>query len=83
MTYHASAPDGPALHVAFPDTAFLGIWQKPGANFVCIEPWQGLADESDFTGELRDKAGIVVLAPGATRSFRLDVTVQAAQDNQS
>jgi hypothetical protein len=34
---------GPALDVAFPDMAMLGLWQVPGA-YICIEPWAGHAD---------------------------------------
>ncbi len=82
VTYRA-APGGPELQVAFPDTAFLGVWQKPGAHFICIEPWQGLADDAGFTGDFRDKAGMVLLPPGHTRSFRVDVTVDPAKDTRS
>lgn len=67
--------DGPILHIACPDTPMLGIWQKPGANFLCIEPWQGMADPRGFDGDFRDKPGVVTLSPGAERSFRMDVTV--------
>lgn len=65
----------PRLRIDYPDTPSLGIWQKPGANFVCIEPWQGHADEADFTGDFRDKPGVLQLEPGHVRSFRVDVTV--------
>lgn len=81
VTYRSDSA-GPSLHIAFPDTDYLGIWQKPGADFICIEPWQGLADEADFTGDLRDKPGMVVLPPGGTRTFRVDVTVHPAEDTQ-
>ena len=40
---------------------YLGIWAKPGANFICIEPWQGLADSIDFEGEVSQKEGIIML----------------------
>ena len=70
---------GPAgatqLAIAFPDTPMLGIWQKPGAAYLCIEPWQGIADPVGYTGDLRDKPGIVSLPPGESRTFRMDVTV--------
>ena len=33
----------------------LGIWQKKDAPFVCIEPWYGLADTDNFTGEFKDR----------------------------
>ena len=68
--------NGVALEIAFPDTPYLGIWQKPGAPFICIEPWAGLADDTDFNGDFRDKRGVMELAPGASRSFRMDVTVR-------
>lgn len=69
------ADQGARLEIGFPDTPMLGVWQKPGAAYLCIEPWQGLADPQGWTGELRDKPGIVALAPGAARSFRMDVRV--------
>lgn len=70
------AADGASLGIAFPDTPLLGIWQKPGANYLCIEPWQGIADPDGYAGEFRDKSGVVLLPPGETRSFRMDVSVQ-------
>ncbi|WP_159873654.1 aldose 1-epimerase family protein [Novosphingobium sp. 9U] len=69
------APAAASLEIAFPDTPMLGIWQKPGANYLCIEPWQGIADPVGYQGDFRDKPGVVSLAPGETRSFRMDVTV--------
>lgn len=68
----------PSLHVDFPDTPHLGIWQKPGAGFICIEPWQGHADPEHFAGDFRDKPGVVLLPPGRVGSFRVDVTVTPA-----
>jgi galactose mutarotase-like enzyme len=66
---------GPSLEIAFPDCPNLGIWQKPGAPFLAIEPWHGFNDPQGFDGDFRDKPGIVELAPGEQRSFRMDVTV--------
>lgn len=70
------SPGGTRLEVDFPDTPMLGIWQKPGANFICIEPWAGHADPAGFAGDFREKPGIMELAPGEARSFRMDVAVQ-------
>jgi galactose mutarotase-like enzyme len=69
------APQGPAIEVSFPDMPQLGLWSKPGAGFVCIEPWQGTASPDDFTGELRDKPGMVMIAPGETRRFAMTITL--------
>lgn len=74
------APGSSWLSVAFPDTPMLGIWQKPGAAYLCIEPWQGIADPVGYQGDFRDKPGVVTLPPGQTRSFRMDVTIGAGSN---
>lgn len=70
------ADGGGWLDVAFPDMAMLGLWQVPGARYICIEPWAGHSDPEGFDGDLRDKPGVVRLAPGESRSFRMDVTIR-------
>ena len=42
----------------------LGIWAKPGAPYVCIEPWFGLNDSNKFTPDLSQKPLIQRLGPG-------------------
>lgn len=69
------APGGAALDIAFPDTPMLGVWQVPGARYICIEPWQGHADPQGFSGEFATKPGLVMLAPGEGASYRLSVGV--------
>jgi len=71
------APGGASLDLAFPDTPMLGLWQVPGARYICIEPWQGHADPLGFDGEFITKPGLVILPPGEVRSFHLSVTVNA------
>ena len=72
------APGGTQLAIAFPDTPMLGIWQKPGAAYLCIEPWQGIADPLGYTGDFHAKPGVITLQPGEARSFRMDVAVLSA-----
>lgn len=73
LTYGAS--DGPHLRIAFPDTDKLGIWTKPGAAFVCVEPWHGIADPDGFMGEFADKPGVFTVAPGAVKRISMSVTL--------
>ena len=43
----------------------LGIWSKnQDSPFVCIEPWFGIADYYNHSGELKEKKGIIKLEPG-------------------
>ncbi|WP_066798818.1 aldose 1-epimerase family protein [Sphingomonas soli] len=62
------------LDIGF-DCPMLGIWTKPGARFVCIEPWHGIADPEGFEGEIWDKPGMMRFAPGAARTFSMQVTL--------
>lgn len=64
---------GEALRVSFPHMPHLGLWTKPGAGYVCIEPWQGHASPEGFDGELADKPGMVAILPGATESFGMSI----------
>lgn len=68
---------GASLELTFPECPNLGIWQKPAAPFLAIEPWHGFNDPEGFTGDFRDKPGVIELEPGAERSFRMDVTVRS------
>jgi galactose mutarotase-like enzyme len=72
------AEDGPRIRVDFPDAPYLGIWTKPGANFICIEPWHGVADPEGFGGDFRAKPGTFTVAPGAERQIRMAVTLLEA-----
>lgn len=46
----------------FPGFPFLGIWAAKNADFVCIEPWCGIADSVETNQQLPDKEGINKLA---------------------
>jgi galactose mutarotase-like enzyme len=69
VTYGADT--GPRIAVSFPDTPFLGVWTKPGAHFICIEPWHGIADPQGFSGDFSVKPGIFMVAPGGRRIIKV------------
>jgi galactose mutarotase-like enzyme len=70
------ALEGPRVEVAFTDSTYLGLWGKPGANFVCIEPWQGVADPDGFDDDFKKKPGVFVVQAGDTRSLHMTITLQ-------
>lgn len=43
------------VRVTFGGAPFLGLWAKPGADYVCIEPWEGLDDDHRQSGDLTEK----------------------------
>ena len=69
------AGSGPRVRVSYPDAHYLGLWTKPGAGFICIEPWQGMADDAGFSGDFREKPGVFILAPWAARTLTMEITL--------
>ena len=67
-------PGEPGVRVDFADLPYLGIWMKPGAGYLCIEPWASHADEEGFSGAFADKPGVVTLSPGESRDFAMALT---------
>ncbi len=73
VTY--GADEGPRIRVDFPDSPFLGVWTKPGARFICIEPWRGIADPEGFAGEFTAKPGVFTVAPGGVSAMETRITL--------
>lgn len=55
---------GHSLSLNFTDFPYLGLWAKPGAPFVCIEPWIGCADTEGKNVEFSEKEGMHALEMG-------------------
>jgi galactose mutarotase-like enzyme len=68
---NADALGTPRLTVSFAGATHLGLWTKPGAPFLCIEPWRGVADPVGFEGELDRKPGIFIVPPGGAQSLAM------------
>jgi len=69
---------GPLLTVSWRNCPQLGIWTKPGAPFVCIEPWHGLADLEADASDLMGKPGMSLVAPGASLACSMTIAVDLA-----
>ena len=61
-----SRKKGTILDVSYDGFPYLGIWAKPNGNYVCIEPWMGIADSETTNQNLKDKEGILSLAANNT-----------------
>lgn len=65
-------PNG--LEFDFAGFPYLGIWAAKNADFVCIEPWCGIADSVSSNQQLTDKEGINKL--GAKEIFEKSWTAR-------
>lgn len=59
--------------VTYPGFANLLIWTKPGAEYLCIEPWDGIPDALGADKALETKTGMVALTAG--NSYELTHTI--------
>jgi galactose mutarotase-like enzyme len=62
--------EGARVVCEFPDFPHIGFWTRPGAPYLCLEPWTGHADPEDFCGELAEKPSMRLLAPGESTRHR-------------
>ncbi|MBO5066229.1 MAG: aldose 1-epimerase family protein [Clostridia bacterium] len=57
------------------DSPLLGIWAKPGAPYVCIEPWWGVNDNYDKKSDISEKRAIMSLGSNESASFNWNVEI--------
>ncbi|MBO0421834.1 aldose 1-epimerase family protein [Enterococcus plantarum] len=77
-TFTIETDEGPhSISLSFTDMPYVGVWSPypQEAPFVCIEPWCGIADEVNTTGNLVDKKGINKLV--AADIFKTQYTLTA------
>lgn len=65
------------VEVETEDFPYVGIWTaaKQGSPFICIEPWYGIADTIESSGELKEKIGIQSLEPQQTFQANYSITI--------
>ena len=47
---------------------YFGIWSKKVDEFICLEPWYGIADTAGHDGDIEKKPGMQRLDAGESRS---------------
>jgi galactose mutarotase-like enzyme len=67
---------GARIRVRFPDTPYLGVWSKPKAPFVCIEPWHGFSDPAGYSGDFSAKPGVFMVPPKSAKTMSMSMTLE-------
>ncbi len=63
------------LEFYFKKFPFLGIWAAKNADFVCLEPWCGIADSENSNHNIEDKEGIIKLSPNEVFNKEYEIKV--------
>lgn len=56
---------------------YLGIWAKPGAPYVCIEPWCGVNDSTEKKEDFSLKDGINAIQPEESFTYTWEAEFNA------
>lgn len=62
------------LKFTFKNFPYFGIWAAKNADFVCLEPWCGIADSADTNQDFKTKEGTIELESG--RFFEREYTIE-------
>ena len=62
------------INFKFQNFPYFGIWAAKDAEFICLEPWCGIADSTNHNQQLKDKEGIITLAAGGEWQRTWEVT---------
>ena len=67
----------PVLSVSCPQAEAFGIWapHKSGCPFVCLEPWCGICDTKDYTGDISKRTYSHRLAPDEEYRFSYTINI--------
>lgn len=57
------------------NSPFLGIWAKPNAPYVCLEPWWGVNDSYHKVTDFSEKRGIMALNAHESKEFTWEVSI--------
>jgi len=62
--------------VKFTGYPHLALWSKPGADYLCIEPWLGLPDKETESIDINDKSTLKAIEPNQTFSIEIETVIE-------
>lgn len=66
---------GRGVSLDFRDFPLAAFWTKPGASFLCMEPWHGCAAYENESGRFQDKPHLLTLAHGEKKELAYTFTL--------
>ena len=64
------------IKVRFTGYPHLALWSKPGADYLCIEPWLGLPDHENESTDLAKKSTYKMIEAGTTFSIAIEIEIE-------
>ncbi|MBB3595056.1 galactose mutarotase-like enzyme [Rhizobium sp. BK529] len=70
FTYSAPTAE---IELSATNLPVFSVWQKPGAPFLCLEPWHGMPPFPIHGAALINRSGCKILRPHARAQFSMDL----------
>lgn len=64
-----------SIEVTYFDFKNLGVWAKHKAPFICVEPWLGVTDHENTTGDFEKKEGVLSLSSNEVYHAKFEIKV--------
>lgn len=62
--------------VRFAGYPHLALWSKPGADFVCVEPWLGLPDLEEESTDITQKNSYKTIEPDSRFTIAIETEIE-------
>ena len=66
---------GRGVQLDFHEFPMVAFWTKPGAPYLCLEPWHGCAAVENESGQFEKKPHCMMLSPGESKTLTYSVTI--------
>ena len=67
------APGAETIEISWEGFRQLGIWRRAGGDFICIEPWFGMASPVGWDDDFARKPGLMLIPPGESKVCSLRI----------
>lgn len=75
IVYLKNSKNSKGIKFVYKGFKYIAFWNKPGAEYVCLEPWNGISDFDNASGNLKEKIGIEKIEKAEVYHRALDITI--------
>lgn len=75
IVYLKNSKNNIGIKLSYEGFKYIAFWNKPGAEYICLEPWNGISDFDNASGNLKEKAGIEKIEKAEVYHRELNITI--------
>ena len=75
IVYLKNVKDNRKIELKYDGFKYIAFWNVPGAEYVCFEPWNGIADFDNCSGKIEEKIGIEKVNKNEIYKRAIEITI--------